>query len=498
MIQMLRKQTVELALPTATKAQAPIARTGRFHHFRKATPLAALIVLGVTSALATPSRASQYSITGIAPSIYSNFTTSINNSGNVVGHYYPDSFGDYSDHAFYYNGVVNDFNAALGNPPDGSYAQDLSDSNLITGYFYDGAHESHSFIYSPFRNTAQDLSGLFPLGTTDSYAESINNSGQVVGYFYSPPFSDNHAFLYSGGAVQDLNPAFPVGTIYSRAYNINNSSAIVGEYRTSGNVVHAYLYSNGTVTDLNPALGNSTEAHAVGVNNHNQVVGQFYNGTYGHAFVYSGGSATDIGNLLPAGKNNSGALGINDNGTVVGSFYSSNFSSNHAFVYSGGIAQDLNSLIDPSSNWVLKEADSINNRGQITGSGTVYGESIIFILSLRGVLGDGTIGSGGNQSNFVFNATSTANAPNAVGTLSFSSKNGTYLSNAAITTLTYSGSTATFSGTFSRGKGYAPGTFVVTIDNSAQTFSIALYKPGQLAPYFTRSGSLTSGSVSIS
>jgi probable HAF family extracellular repeat protein len=43
--------------------------------------------------------------------------------------------------------------------------------------------------------------------------------------------------------------------------------------------------------------------------------------------------------------------------------------------------QDLNNLIPPKSGWVLEYAASINNRGQITGSGTINGETHAFLLT---------------------------------------------------------------------------------------------------------------------
>ena len=416
----------------------------------------------------------------------------INNNGQAAGNYYTGT----GSHAFYYNGGLVDINPALGNPTNGSYAESLNDNGLTTGYFYDGSYNSHSFIYSPNSNTAQDLSSAFPAGTTNNYAYGINNSGQVVGQFYTG--GPSRAFLYSGGTVQDLTSAFPIGTDYSRANAINNNGKVVGEFDTPSND-HAFYYSNGTATDLNPALGNPDDAYAYAINNSNVVVGEAYPSSGNDfAFVYSNGNVTNLNNYLPGTGLYSYAYGINDSGTVVGEFYSDQFSSSHAFVYANGIALDLNNLIDPSSGWVLTEADAVNNSGQITGYGTIGGQSRAFVLNLRGVSGFGTIGNGNNRSTFLFNATSRVGIPDAVGTLTFTTKSGVNLQNAAITSLSYSGNTATFSGTFSRGKGNAPGRFVVTIDSSAQTFSIALYNPNQASPYFTRSGPLTNGYVSTS
>ena len=44
---------------------------------------------------------------------------------------------------------------------------------------------------------------------------------------------------------------------------------------------------------------------------------------------------------------------------------------NHAIVFGDGYATDLNSLIAPSSGWLLSEAWSINDSGQIVGQGYV-------------------------------------------------------------------------------------------------------------------------------
>ena len=460
---------------------------------RHTIKLAALAAFGIASAFAAPSQAAiQYSIANIVPNGISSYANSINNNGAVAGDFYNGSY----THAFYYNGSVTDIDPALGNP-NYSYAYGLNDSGLTTGEFYTGSYY-RAFIYSPSTNTAQDLSSAFPAGTIDSDGDGINNSGQVVGEFYN---GQEHAFLYSNGTVQDLSSAFPIGTDYSYGAAINNSGKIVGEFDTPGND-HAFYYSNGVATDLNPALGNPHDAYAYAINNSNQVVGEAdpYSG-YDYAFLYSNGSATNIGSALPSGHTYSYAYGINDSGVVVGDFYSTHFSNDHAFVYSNGVAQDLNSLIDPASGWVLSSANSINNNGQITGEGTFGGQQRAFVLTLHSVSGLGTVGSGGNLGQFLFNATASPSSSGSYGTFSYSHTGATFLSQVPITALSFSGNSATFSGNFSPGKGYANNyTYVVTVvDNgSNDSFSIAYYKPGQATPYFTQSGALTSGNIVIS
>ena len=42
----------------------------------------------------------------------------------------------------------------------------------------------------------------------------------------------------------------------------------------------------------------------------------------------------------------------------------------HPFLYNNSTMTDLNTLIDPSSGWTLKNAQGINDAGQIVGIGT--------------------------------------------------------------------------------------------------------------------------------
>jgi probable HAF family extracellular repeat protein len=85
----------------------------------------------------------------------------------------------------------------------------------------------------------------------------------------------------------------------------------------------------------------------------------------------------DIGTL---GTRSQGE-GINGAGQVVG-YYVTALGPYHAFLYDAthGIV-DLNSLIDPASGWVLGDAMGINDTGQITGMGTINGQSVAFVLT---------------------------------------------------------------------------------------------------------------------
>ncbi|HEY2841899.1 MAG TPA: PEP-CTERM sorting domain-containing protein, partial [Pirellulales bacterium] len=123
------------------------------------------------------------------------------------------------------------------------------------------------------------------LGGAFSRANGINNSGQVVG-IAATAGGQNHAFLYSGGAMQDLGT---LGGTNSQAQGINNSGKVVGYGTTAGGQNHAFLYSGGgSIQDLNSLidpLSGWTLDVAQGVNDAGQIVGYGEINGQTHAFL---------------------------------------------------------------------------------------------------------------------------------------------------------------------------------------------------------------------
>lgn len=286
----------------------------------------------------------------------------INNSGQVVGsatYYYDIGNGSppitiYS--SFFYNGVSTSYSNATfadGQP----VATGINDSGVITGTAGSGGGHAYSSV-------AGDIGTL---GGPFSYGNAINSSGQIVGYSYTSDFYNSanssyapHAFLYSAGSMTDLGT---LGGVTSIANAINDSGQIVGGSNILGDTsLYAFLYSGGSMTNL------GIVGEAYDINNSGQIVG----GTIGGAFVYSAGITTILG------SGGFSAFGINDSGQIVGGVWGGG-----AFLYSDGVMTDLNSLIDPSSGWVITDAQDINNSGQIAANGhnTITGYSGALLLS---------------------------------------------------------------------------------------------------------------------
>jgi probable HAF family extracellular repeat protein len=76
--------------------------------------------------------------------------------------------------------------------------------------------------------------------------------------------------------------------------------------------------------------------------------------------------ATDLGTL-------SGAFGINNYDWVVGWAEQTNGGGPRAFVHDGTHMIDLNTILWNGGSWLLREADTVNDAGQIVGSGILNG-----------------------------------------------------------------------------------------------------------------------------
>jgi probable HAF family extracellular repeat protein len=329
-----------------------------------------------------------------------------------------------------------------------SYASSIN--NLGQVAVNSGFNDSRAFLYSDDQLIEiEPLPGDDAIGITD-----INNFGQVVGNSVNNnTFSGNHALIYSDGTTQSLG-------LNGIPYAINDSGQVVGG-TTGGGIFPelafpygaAFLYSGGTTTIINTNLQENYVAS--GMNNLGQVVGIF--GSPSRAFLYDNGTITNLGTLpgdnyssaedindlgqvvgvsAPSGVNdgtaflyssNTGmislgklfptdaysvAIGINNLGQVVGwsgtnpNFYSESGVGIRAFLYSDGIMQDLNELIAPGSDFILTQAQGINDRGQIAGAGVINGELHAVLLtpqpsqgvpepaSTLGILAFGAIGAG--------------------------------------------------------------------------------------------------------
>jgi probable HAF family extracellular repeat protein len=279
----------------------------------------------------------------------------INGAGWVVGE---SQTAVGTSHAFVWSGGAMTEMLSL----DQSAARSINGAAVATGENGFGS----AFIWSTSSGVANINS---PPGGNFSAAFDINDSNVVVGTA-EINFSNTLGFIAhptSGTVV--INP-FSGGSS-SAAYGINNAGQVVGSAQVATGRYHAYVLTGTTMTDLGTLNGlSTTRSFAFAINESAQVVGystltnslpEKY-----HAFIWTSGSGmTDMAPLA----GNTLANDINNNGQAVGRWEVAP-GTNHAFTWTAttGIV-DLNDLTQ-CSGWVLQQATSINDSGQIVGFGT--------------------------------------------------------------------------------------------------------------------------------
>ena len=238
---------------------------------------------------------------------------------------------------------------------------------------------------------------LGTLGGTDAVALYVNDLGQIVGESYTassiPPPSlscgdsplTQHGFFWENGKMVDLDT---LGGSCTFAYALNNRGQIVGQSTLAGdNTSHPFLWQKGAMKDLGALGGNY--GYAGWLNDAGEVVGSASN--QGEqallAFLWKNGAISNLGTLN--GDSCSVANAINSSGQVVGGsgvylapfFPACTDAVEHAVLWENGQALDLNLLVTPSSDLTLNEATSLNDRGEISGFGTLAnGDTHAFVL----------------------------------------------------------------------------------------------------------------------
>jgi len=309
----------------------------------------------------TEIQAPPYPPFGVPPAI----GTGLNELGDVVG-YYSQGVAP-GNEAFLWtreSGLLT-----LSRPPgvSSAWARDINDDLQIVGEMILTGNGNRGFTWQ-----AGEWIELAPAGDGNHCGAYANNaSGAVVGYRDHDEGKGDFrcGFLWADGAFTDILPTYGPTLI---ANDVQDRGQIVGWMGVSTPDRHAFLWDTGELTDLGVIPGGYTGS-ATAINRAGQIaIGGRFNPDHPSGFISGGflwrdGMWTDLGMLL--GYDSMAVTGLNNSATVVGwcRAINSGDALDAGFVWHAGMMVKLNDLIPSELGMTIKQAEAINDAGQITG-----------------------------------------------------------------------------------------------------------------------------------
>jgi probable HAF family extracellular repeat protein len=263
-------------------------------------------------------------------------------------------------------GGINDLGEAVG----------MSETAVLDPNGEDVCGFGTHLICVPFFWKKGHMSALPTVGGNNGQASAINNRGEVAGYSETantdptcPPSPITSAVVWERGKALALPTVG--GDPDGVAFGINDQGQAVGY---SGNCIaatHAVMWKDNTAFVLKD-LGGIRSNIAYVINNRGQIAGKVRSADDTHyvAALWQEDGTLTTHEPLP-GDLDAFATGINSRGQVVGNDFDPNFNWSHGFIWKNGVMTDLNALIPADSSLSIISASNINDRGQISGMGTV-------------------------------------------------------------------------------------------------------------------------------
>ena len=353
--------------------------------------------------LASPLAAQDYVIIdiGAMTGAGSSMATAINSEGVVVGAYWDSDIK--SAQGFIYNSRVDAFQAMEPLPEgDGFVPSDINAGGLVVGVSQNTATEVFLYDRGVYTNLVSKARG------GSAVVNAINDAGVYVGSARPPREGRDGKSQSLALRGRIFNPpemqhdrAEREGSISTQAslQDVNNSGVAVGATITIDFVYPGFIQQTrairsdeGGIQELGSLPGKSY-AVAGSINDEGKIAGTAFNCasdgftiTDREAFVLDGANRYSLG-TLPQTTGSYAFHIANKTDAVVGACERDSrdgSTSTVPFLYTlqDGM-RDLNSLLSPADQqkWKLTEARSINELGQIVGTGTFNGDQRAFLLN---------------------------------------------------------------------------------------------------------------------
>ncbi|GAO44090.1 hypothetical protein [Flavihumibacter petaseus] len=290
----------------------------------------------------------------------------INSTGQIAGtchHYYGTTKAMAWDAAGY---------TLIGPPGFYSHASGLNSKQLLTGNYVDDKHIAHPFVWDSATGTLT-LLNLPPQNSNSGGAivNAINDNNQMAGYAEQLSGSPSLLDLFWSGL--NSNPVGSANQIVdSWAVGINNNGIIIGSiYNSTG----FQGFIEDSATQIKTLIANCNGCIAITDHPKPQVL--IYKNTNKYK-SYMFDTLNNKTSDLNVPGDDSYAYDINNHGVIAGES-----ANDGAVTWKGLVKVKLNSpLISDAQakGWDLTTALSINDQGQIVGTGIVNGNESPWML----------------------------------------------------------------------------------------------------------------------
>jgi len=263
----------------------------------------------------------------------------------------------------------------LDNAQDVTFNQLLGINNqgTIAGYFGSGAagHPNKGYLLFPNYGQGNYANENFP-GSVQTQVTGLNDNGVTVGFWSSmntaSMANNNFGFWERNGKFHNAN--FPTGTPASppvdQLLGVNDSGTAVGFYTDASGNNHGYKVNidTGKFSSVTDPGSPSASLTAAAINNGGDIAG-FYTNAAGNTdgFLKAGGKFTD---LAVPGAAATMALGVNDHDEVVGTYTVGTGSSAamHGFTWTPG--GGFHTFDDPQGMGTTT-INGVNDAGDLVG-----------------------------------------------------------------------------------------------------------------------------------
>ncbi len=292
---------------------------------------------------------------------------SINDNGQIVG--------NTDDYAFFWeDGVLTSIGGIAGGTT--SLASDLNNSGVMVGTANSATSGHVAYYWQPGMTSVGILANY---GYETSRAFAINDAGQIAGWAFGASDGIRHATRWDSYSSDPLDLG-SLGSFPSRSWGISPQGYVVGDSKLATGERVAFLWDENADPQMQNLgiLGTGDYATAGGMSESGLIIGASeYDSSSEdrHAFVWDAINGMQDIHDDTFGATSS-ATDINDSDIVVGN------AELGAFIWDATSGmQSVLDLLASDSGWSELYVTSINNQGQIVGSGMFNGEYYGFIIT---------------------------------------------------------------------------------------------------------------------